>query len=136
MPTKTQQKTQAGFLEHLNLTVSNSQKTAEMLCNLFNWKIRWSGPSIDNGTSVHVGSEEGYLALYTPPASPTESEMPRRSLKGELNHVGVVVDDMDDVEKRVISAGYTPYAHADYEPGRRFYFRDSDDIEYEVVSYT
>ncbi|HAI29601.1 MAG TPA: glyoxalase, partial [Thalassospira sp.] len=24
---------------------------------------------------------------------------------------------------------------ADYEPGRRFYFRDENDIEFEVVSY-
>jgi hypothetical protein len=28
-----------------------------------------------------------------------------------------------------------PFAHADYAPGRRFYFLDPDGIEYEVVSY-
>lgn len=125
----------SGFIEHLNVTVSNPQKTAEMLCNLFNWKIRWSGPSIDNGVSIHVGTDTAYLALYTPEFSPNTIETPRRSLKGELNHVGIVVDDFDDTEERVKDAGYKPYAHADYEPGRRFYFRDEDDIEYEVVSY-
>ena len=31
--------------------------------------------------------------------------------------------------------GYEPFSHADYEPGRRFYFLDRDGIEFEVISY-
>ena len=31
--------------------------------------------------------------------------------------------------------GYEPCNHADYDPGRRFYFDDEDGIEFEVVSY-
>lgn len=52
-----------------------------------------------------------------------------------LNHLGVLVDDLDDTERRVVSAGLTPFNHGDYEPGRRFYFFDPDGIEYEVISY-
>ncbi len=56
--------------------------------------------------------------------------------KGQpLNHIGVEVDDLDATEARVVAAGLTPFSHADYEPGRRFYFLDPDGIEYEVVSY-
>lgn len=55
---------------------------------------------------------------------------------GGLNHIGVAVDDLDAAEERVKAAGLTPTSHADYEPGRRFYFRDEDGIEYEVVSYS
>ncbi|MEZ5340555.1 MAG: hypothetical protein R2706_03650 [Acidimicrobiales bacterium] len=40
------------------------------------------------------------------------------------------------MEARVIAAGFEPYNHGDYEPGRRFYFDDADAIEFEVVSYT
>ena len=54
---------------------------------------------------------------------------------GGLNHVGIVVDDLDTAEQRVSAAGYEPHSHADYEPGRRFYFHDDDGIEFEVVSY-
>jgi catechol 2,3-dioxygenase-like lactoylglutathione lyase family enzyme len=54
---------------------------------------------------------------------------------GGLNHIAVVVDDIDAMEARVRDAGFTPGSHADYEPGRRFYFDDHDGIEYEVVSY-
>ena len=47
----------------------------------------------------------------------------------------MVIDDIDAMEKAVIDHGFTPVNHGDYEPGRRFYFHDHDDIEYEVVSY-
>ncbi len=49
--------------------------------------------------------------------------------------MGIVVDDLDAVEQRVIAAGLTPTNHDDYEPGRRFYFDDPDGIEFEIVSY-
>ena len=53
-----------------------------------------------------------------------------------LNHIGIEVDDLDAAEARVIAAGLRPFSHADYEPGRRFYFLDPDGIEYaRVVSY-
>lgn len=52
-----------------------------------------------------------------------------------LNHVGILVDDLDDIERRVVAAGLIPFAHAVYDPGRRFYFLDYDGTEFEIVSY-
>jgi predicted enzyme related to lactoylglutathione lyase len=52
-----------------------------------------------------------------------------------LNHIGVVVADLEATEARVKAAGYVPENHADYEPGRRFYFHDHNGVEIEVVSY-
>ena len=54
---------------------------------------------------------------------------------GGLNHIGLVVEDLEAVETSVRAAGYTPHSHADYEPGRRFYFDDDNGIEFEVVAY-
>ena len=124
-------------LEHINITVSDLARTAAMLADLFGWKVRWQDPpggSIHGGTSWHVGGDETYLAIYTqggnlPP--PDSYKTP-----GAANHIGVVVDDLDAVEAKVIAAGLEPHSHADYEPGRRFYFNDADGIEIEVVSYT
>ena len=48
---------------------------------------------------------------------------------------GIVVDDLDAVETKVRTLGYATHSHADYEPGRRFYFDDENGIEFEVVSY-
>jgi catechol 2,3-dioxygenase-like lactoylglutathione lyase family enzyme len=124
---------QAG-LEHLNITSLTPKRTAEMMCSVFGWRIRWQGPSSLGGETIHVGTDDAYVAVYTPPASgavPTG-----REARGRLNHIGVVVSDLDATERKVRDAGYKPYAHADYEPGRRFYFRDDDGIEFEVVSYS
>lgn len=121
-------------LEHVNLTVTNPNQTAEILCKLFGWHIRWAGPSKLGGHTVHVGNQDDYLAVYTRDGNPTDNPS-TDGFKGGLNHVGVLVDDLDEVEARVVQAGFKPYNHASYEPGRRFYFNDHDDIEFEVISY-
>ena len=60
----------------------------------------------------------------------------RRYSKGQpLNHIGLVVDDLDAAERVVLAAGLESFSHDDYEPGRRFYFFDWDGIEFEIVSY-
>lgn len=120
----------AAAIEHVNLTVSDPRRTAENLCRLFGWKIRWQGPARLGGLTVHVGGDESYLAVYSYPAG----EEPAFG-EGRLNHVGVLVRDLDAAEARVREAGFKPFNHGAYEPGRRFYFLDSDGIEFEVVSY-
>lgn len=122
-------------LEHVNVTVLDPVKTANRLCDLFGWHIRWQGDAIHGGTTVHVGSDDTYLAVYTGPGSSPPGAAASYSTIGGLNHIGIVVDDLDGTEARIVEAGYEPHSHADYEPGRRFYFHDEDGIEFEVVSY-
>lgn len=119
------------IIEHVNLTVSNPDRTAKLLEALFGWRERWRGPALAGGRAIHVGGDVFYIALYTP-AVPPESGF----AKGRpLNHVGVLVEDLDEIERRVVAHGLEPFNHGNYEPGRRFYFFDPDGIEYEVVSY-
>ena len=108
--------------------------SAAALCDLFGWHIRWQGAAMENGYTVHVGDAESYLALYAPAKELTPAGDSYGRIGG-LNHVGVIVDDIDATEARVRAAGYTPHNHADYEPGRRFYFDGPDGIEFEVVQY-
>ncbi|SLN09664.1 Glyoxalase-like domain protein [Roseovarius litorisediminis] len=122
-------------LEHVNITVPEPKTSAAILCDIFGWHVRWEGAAKDNGFTVHVGDDDSYLALYAPqkdlePLGDTYSRI------GGINHVGVVVDDIDATEARVKAAGYTPHNHGDYEPGLRFYFDGPDGIEFEVVSYS
>ena len=121
---------QAGSLEHVNVTVSDPRRTAGLLCTLFCWRVRWEGPAWLGGYTVHVGTDDSYVAVYgyAPGRAPALDG-------GRLNHIGVVVGDLDAAEARVRDAGYEPHSHGDYEPGRRFYFDDADGIEFEVVSY-
>ena len=119
-----------GFLEHANVTVSDPDRLADLLKPLCGWHERWRGPSQLGGWTIHVGSERDYLAVYT-----HDGPVPRHGKGLPLNHIGLVVDDLDAAEEIVKQAGLVPFNHADYEPGKRFYFFDWDGIEFEIVSY-
>lgn len=119
-----------GTLEHINITVSDIERSAAFFERLLGWHIRWRGPSQLGGETIHVGNAQDYIAVYTRGAQPGPFA------KGvPLNHVGIVVDDLDAAEQVVREAGLEPFNHADYAPGRRFYFYDWDGIEFELVSY-
>lgn len=122
-------------LEHVNVTVSDSRASAKIYCELFGWKIRWHGEAINGGYTYHIGTDDQYIALYS---SKNESdEKPGGyEMVGRLNHIAVVVDDINAMDKHVTAAGYKTFNHNDYAPGRRFYFYDDDNIEIEVVSYS
>lgn len=124
-------------LEHINVTVADPKAMAAMLGKLFGWRIRWEGAGMAGaGYTVHVGTEQTYLALYTGNTDkPTALEGSSYNRLSGLNHIGVVVDDLDAVEATVKEMGYVPESHADYDPGRRFYFTEENNIEIEVISY-
>lgn len=124
----------AARLEHVNVTVSDLDRSVAMVEALFGWGLRWRGGSIHGGESAHVGDAATYVALYRHPGPAGQAGDSYR-LTGGLNHIGVVVEDLDAVEAKVKAAGFEPHSHADYEPGRRFYFNDHDGTEWEVVSY-
>jgi len=120
-------------IEHVNVTVRDPNHTAKLLATIFDWRIRWEGAAQSGGYTVHVGGDESYLALYTQRGVETPEEV---FGKGHpLNHVGILVSDLDETERRVEAVGLVPFGHASYEPGRRFYFLDPDGTEFEVVSY-
>ena len=122
------------LMEHANYTVTDTAATAAWMKALFGWHIRWEGGARHEGHSVHVGTQSQYLPLYQPKdkAAPRPDTYPYGS---GLNHIAVVVADLDATEAAVRAYGFTPHSHGNYEPGRRFYFRDHDSIEYEVVQY-
>lgn len=123
------------MLEHVNVTVSDPDGTAAWLGRVFGWHVRWEGTVLEGaGRTVHCGDETSYVALYGPAAGVSEGP-PTHVTRAALNHVGVRVEDLTAVEDLVKSEGFVPHDHADYEPGRRFYFQDADGVEWEVVSY-
>lgn len=120
-------------IEHVNVTVSNPERAAKLMQDLFGWDVRWKGAARNGGHTIHIGSDDHYVALFSERNVAYTSE---DFAKGRpLNHIGIEVDDLDATEARVIAAGLEPFSHDNYEPGRRFYFLDPDGIEYEVVSY-
>ena len=121
-------------LEHANITVSDSRETAAWLVDVFNWHVRWQGAAMQTGYTVHVGTEDSYVALFSFGESERSALESYRTI-GMLNHLAVFTqEDIGAVERRVESAGFKPTNHADYAPGRRFYFHNGDGIEWEVAS--
>jgi len=119
-------------IEHVNVTVRDVDRAADLMRRVFGWHIRWQGPAMSGGRTIHVGSDDAYIALYGPRGGLSDEGF----AKGRpLNHIGVEVDDLDATEERVLAAGLKTFSHGSYDPGRRFYFNDHDGIEYEVVSY-
>ena len=118
-------------LEHVNISVTDGPRTADLIARLTGWHRRWEGPSLDNGRSIHLGDERAYVAIHSSPriAGKFVKSVP-------MNHIGIVVDDLDEAEATVWNAGLMPFSHSDYDPGpRSFYFFDWDGIEWEIVSY-
>ena len=60
--------------------------------------------------------------------------MPGAELVGVVSGAGQEPEGWE-VEAKIKALGYPTHSHADYEPGRRFYFDDENGIEFEVVSY-
>lgn len=121
------------MLEHVNVTVADPAITADWLCAVFGWRRRWEGSVSLGGYSIHVGGPDSYLALNKR-GDAAQSPDTYKTIGG-LNRIALTVDDLAATEARVTAAGFTTHSHANYEPGRRFYFHDQDNIEYEVVSY-
>ena len=122
-------------VEHVNLTVSDPDRSAAVLERIFGWSVRWQGTSPMGGRVVHVGNDSSYIAFYSPPGELPEARTGDSMSRPGFNHLGVVVDDLERVESKVREEGLQPYGHEDYDPGRRFYFIDGNAIEFEVVQY-
>ena len=119
-----------GRIEHVNITVTDIERSAVLFERLLGWKPRWRGEAMNGGETIHVGEDDTYLALYT-----DRRDHAGQSKGHPLNHVGLLVDDLDAAERVVLEHGLQTFNHGDYAPGRRFYFFDWDGIEFEVVSY-
>ena len=121
------------FLEHVNLSVKDVDRSAAFYSDLLGLHTRWKGTFDDGRKAAHVGDDHFYLALFEAPAA---GSVNHDYLRPGINHFGFVVDDLDAVRDRLEQLAASDVTDtSDYEPGRRLYFRDPDDIEVELVSY-
>jgi len=125
------------FIEHVNLTVANLERSVAFYEDLFGWTTRWRGHSTTSGRpAAHVGDDRCYVAFFEAEAGPSGSDRHAIDYKRVgFNHFGVVVDDLDTMKRRLAERGIEHGDEQDYEPGRRVYLIDPDGYEVEVVQY-
>lgn len=120
------------FLEHVNMTVADVDRSIAFYRDLLGLRVRWRGRTQGGEDAAHIGDDRCYLALFraTRPGG-ADADYARVG----INHFGFVVDDLDDIRGRLEGLGVTPHLEGDYEPGRRLYVYDPDGIEVELVQY-
>ena len=69
------------------------------------------------------------------PAEPLIQLKDLNSVKGGLKHIGLCVANLATPESAINKMGLIAHSCADYESGRRFYFREDDGARLQIVSY-
>lgn len=121
------------YLEHANLTVTDIERSISFYRDLFKFEVRWRGTDSAGRAAAHVGDNQCYLAFFETASS--GSAVKDYSVAG-LNHIGFVVDDLEEKRRRLETLGVEVHLEGDYEPGRRLYFLDPNGVEIELVEYS
>ena len=117
-------------LEHANFCVREIAKSVTFITTACpEFYIRGSDPE---GAWVHVGTNDTYISLNRCP----DGAFHRAYQDLGLNHIGIVVEDVDAVIARLESAGYHQNTGPEVTPWRkRYYFGDDDGQQWEFIEY-
>ncbi len=127
-------------LEHANITVKSIDAAVEFLGLAFpDCGVRGGGAIHGDdamGRWVHFGNDDFYVALQQNASHSGRSDVTYQH--DGINHVGFVVEQLDDMIKRLAAEGYevTPASVMKGHPHRRrAYFFDKNGVEWEFVEY-
>lgn len=118
-------------MEHVNMTVADLDRSVAFYRHLLGWDVRWEGQGL-SGRVAHVGDDQQYLALFE---SAAVEHDPHHYDRVGFNHVGFVVDDLEEARERLRVAGAAITSEQVYDPGTHLYFHDPDGYEVELVAY-
>jgi glyoxylase I family protein len=120
------------YLEHVNVTVADLDRSIGFYCDLLDMDVRWKGPIDGERLGAHVGDDRCYIALFQAVA---DGAVDLDYGRPGINHFGFVVDNLAEARRRLAHLGASVHREADYDPGRRIYFLDPDGHEVELVEY-
>ena len=121
------------YLEHANITVNDLQQAIKFFQTAFpHFKIRGGGN--DTREWVHLGDDNTYVALNQ--ALQNELKPDKNYDKVGINHLGFVVNNVEEIAKNLLKNGYKRDYPKQVEEFRiRDYFADTDGNQFEFVQY-
>ena len=124
-------------IEHVNITVPDIESAIHFLKIVApDFEVRKDEKPPNSYRWVHIGNEEYYFALQEPHLD----EDPKKQLQAYknygINHVALVVSNVQEVEKKLLESGYNRGIETPVEKHRkRAYFYDNAGFEWELVEY-
>jgi len=123
-------------LEHANLCVSDIDGMIKFLQTaLPDFIIRHDETDNDGDRWVHIGNDKTYIALNNSTQKDLSDWAPYSGKPG-VNHLGYMVDSVEQVRSRLRAAGYIESTVENNHPFRkRLYFYDPEGRDWEFVEY-
>ena len=123
-------------LEHANLCVLDIDGMIKFLQTaLPDFIIRHDETDNDGDRWVHIGNDKTYIALNNSTQKDLSDWAPYSGKPG-VNHLGYMVDSVEQVRSRLRSGGYIESTVENNHPFRkRLYFYDSEGRDWEFVEY-
>ena len=123
-------------LEHANLCVSDIDGMIKFLQTaLPDFIVRHDETDNDGDRWVHIGNDKTYIALNNSTQKGSSDWTPYSGKPG-VNHLGYMVDSVEQVRSRLQAAGYIESTVANNHPFRkRLYFYDPEGRDWEFVEY-
>lgn len=125
------------YLEHANVTVPDIDAAIEFLLTLEpEFKVRQDKTPEGGYRWAHVGTDRFYIALQEPNIGSVPKTRRPAYVNYGVNHLGWVVENVEDVSRRLERRGYKKGVPGEPHPYRkRAYYFDSAGFEWELVEY-
>ena len=120
-------------MEHANLHVRHYDDAVRFLKAAFpDFHVRHESTR-DGLRSMHIGTDDTYIALNEARVDPDPESRPYDGKPG-VNHLGYEVTDVDALQVRLAAAGFQDSTYPNKHPHRkRVYFYDADGNDWEFV---
>jgi hypothetical protein len=125
-------------IEHVNITVPNIDAAVSFLKIIApDFEIKKDEKPLNDKRWMHIGNNEFYFALQEAHIDATPLKANQTYINYGFNHIGLVVNNINDIEKNLIKAGYNKGIDTPIETFRkRIYYYDNAGFEWELVEYT
>ena len=124
-------------IEHANITVPDIDAAGDFLTTIFpDLEVMHEATAPTGVRWMHLGVGETYLALESPHDNTRSATLNPRYQNYGINHLGLIVEDMDAAKARLEAKGYREGHIPEVTPARiQWYFYDSAGMEWELVEY-